>query len=290
MINSSFGLGSILGIILVLSGVGLYLLRTLRPTLARDQDIFFAAIALLCGGILVFQSWRLDPILQFAQFLSGASAIWFAVEAVRLRGITTEQAKRTAPPMVDDDRPVSRVYRAELDELTPLEDQRTATRRIRGGRDVRNDDWEEGTRRTARSNNNDYNDLADGYPDRPRRSSNTRDAFNESRPRGIRSERPSGDRSDIPPSWDEDDKPVRRPRLNGSESSARPSPESSPRPNSSRPASDRSNSSRVERVRPPASRQRRSSEQSSDYVDYQPIDRPDSVAPEITNKSEPTVP
>jgi Ycf66 protein N-terminus len=45
MINSSFGLGSILGIILVLAGVGLYLLRTMRPTLARDQDIFFAAIA-----------------------------------------------------------------------------------------------------------------------------------------------------------------------------------------------------------------------------------------------------
>ena len=261
MINSSFGLGSILGIILVLSGVGLYLLRTLRPTLARDQDIFFAAIALLCGGILVFQSWRLDPILQFAQFLSGASAIWFAVEAIRMRGITTEQAKRTAPPMVDDDRPVSRVYRAELDELTPLEDQRTATRRIRGGRDGRNDDWEEGTRRSARQGNEDY---SENYSDSPRRSPNTRDPINESRPRSTRSERPtSGDRADNIPSWDEDEKSVRRPRLNSSESSARP--------NSARP-----NPSRVERVRPPSSSQRRRTEQSSDYVDYQPIDRPES--------------
>lgn len=274
MINSSFGLGSILGIILVLSGVGLYLLRTLRPTLARDQDIFFAAIALLCGGILVFQSWRLDPILQFAQFLSGASAIWFAVEAIRLRGITTEQAKRTAPPMVDDDRPVSRVYRAELDELTPLEDQRTATRRIRGGRDVRNDDWEEGTRRSTRQDSNDYSDST-------RRSPNTRDSLHESRPRGTRSERPlPPDRADSIPSWDEDDKPVRRPRLNGSESSVRPD-ESSARPSSDRPNPARSNSARpnsarVERVRPPSSRQRRSSEQSSDYVDYQPIDQPES--------------
>jgi hypothetical protein len=51
MINSSFGLGSILGIILVLSGVGLYLLRTMRPTLAREQDIFFAAIAQHQGHI-----------------------------------------------------------------------------------------------------------------------------------------------------------------------------------------------------------------------------------------------
>lgn len=281
MINSSFGLGSILGIILVLSGVGLYLLRTMRPTLARDQDIFFAAIALLCGGILVFQSWRLDPILQFAQFLSGASAIWFAVEAIRLRGITTEQAKRTAPPMVDDDRPVSRVYRAELDELTPLEDQRTATRRIRGGRNGQDDDWE-GTRRSARQGNDDY----DGYSDSPRRSPNPRN-LNESRPRGTRSERPSpNDRVDSTPSWDEGDKPVRRPRLNSSESLDRPDSEISDRPSSDRPSSDRpssarpssarSNSSRVERVRPPSSSRRLSSEQSSDYVDYQPIDRPES--------------
>jgi Ycf66 protein N-terminus len=278
MINSSFGLGSILGIILVLSGVGLYLLRTMRPTLARDQDIFFAAIALLCGGILVFQSWRLDPILQFAQFLSGASAIWFAVEAIRLRGITTEQAKRTAPPIVDDDRPVSRVYRAELDELTPLEDQRTVTRRIRGGRNGQDDDWE-GTRRSTRASNSDY---SDGYADSPRRSSNPRESLNEGRPRSSRSERSlSGDRPDRTPSWDEDDKPVRRPRLNSadgasrSESSARPSAE---RPNSARSNAARSNSSRVERVRPPAS-QRRNSEPSSDYVDYQPIDRPDSGSP-----------
>ncbi len=278
MINSSFGLGSILGIILILSGVGLYLLRTMRPTLARDQDIFFAAIALLCGSILVFQSWRLDPILQFAQFLSGASAIWFAVEAIRMRGITTEQAKRTAPPMVDDDRPVSRVYRAELDELIPLEDQRTVTRRIRGGRNGQDDDWE-GTRRSARPDNNDY---SDGYADSPRRSPNTRDSLNESRPRGTRSERPaSGDRPNSTPSWDENDKPARRPRLNSSEGGDRPDSESSNRPSSERPDSNRPNSarpnsSRVERVRPPSSSKRRNTEQSSDYVDYQPIDRPES--------------
>jgi Ycf66 protein N-terminus len=45
MLNWSLGLGDLLGIILGVSGVGLFLLRTLRPTLARDQAIFFAAIA-----------------------------------------------------------------------------------------------------------------------------------------------------------------------------------------------------------------------------------------------------
>lgn len=97
MVNVGFGLPSVLGIALILAGAGLYFLRTMRPALARDQDIFFAAIALLCGGILFFQGWRLDPILQFAQFLSTGAAGWFAIEAVRLRGIATEQAKRSTP-------------------------------------------------------------------------------------------------------------------------------------------------------------------------------------------------
>lgn len=149
MLNWSLGLGGILGIVLALAGVGLYFLRTVRPNLARDHDIVFSAVALLCGGILLFQSWRLDPILQFAQFLSIGSAVWFAYEAIRLRGITTEQAKRSTP-LVDDERPVSRVYRAELDELTPLDEQRNVTRRIRGSRDSRPDDYEEERGRDGR--------------------------------------------------------------------------------------------------------------------------------------------
>lgn len=149
MLNWSLGLGGILGIVLMVAGVGLYFLRTVRPNLARDHDIVFSAVALLCGGILLFQSWRLDPILQFAQFLSIGSAVWFAYEAVRLRGITTEQAKRSTP-LVDDERPVSRVYRAELDELTPLDEQRNVTRRIRGSREGRPDDYDDERGRDGR--------------------------------------------------------------------------------------------------------------------------------------------
>lgn len=61
MVNIGFGVGSMVGIALAVAGAGLYFLRSMRPGLARDQDIFFAAIALLCGGILFFQGWRLDP-------------------------------------------------------------------------------------------------------------------------------------------------------------------------------------------------------------------------------------
>jgi hypothetical protein len=203
MLNWSLGLGGILGIVLALAGVALYFLRTIRPNLARDHDIVFAAVALLCGGILLFQSWRLDPILQFAQFLSIGSAVWFAYETIRLRGITTEQAKRSTP-LVDDDRPVSRVYRAELDELTPLDEQRNVTRRIRGSREGRPDDYED-ERRDGRGDR--------GYTDPRRRNS-----------RPLPPERDNGG------DWDADDE-----RNQGMRESIRDSSFSPRRPSSNRP-------------------------------------------------------
>ena len=77
-------------------GAGLYFLRSFKPALARDYDVFFAAIGLLCGGILFFQGWRLDPILQFGQFLLAGTTVFFAYESVRLRGIATDQARRSS--------------------------------------------------------------------------------------------------------------------------------------------------------------------------------------------------
>jgi hypothetical protein len=41
-----------------------------RPNIARDYDIFFSSIAMLCGGILCFQGWRLDPLLLFGEMLT----------------------------------------------------------------------------------------------------------------------------------------------------------------------------------------------------------------------------
>lgn len=248
MLNWSLGLGGILGIALALAGVGLYFLRTVRPNLARDHDIFFAAVALLCGGILLFQSWRLDPILQFAQFLSIGSAIWFAYEAIRLRGITTEQAKR-ATPVVDDERPVSRVYRAELDELTPLEEQRTVTRRIRGSRDSRpNEEYGEDLRRRPSSRDDRFDSN-----DRPRRSRPSRPLPPE--------------RSDWE-TWEDDSASRSNSEMDDSGSGMR------------EVIRDTSVSSRSPRRnnRPSPSPRRRGGS-GSDYVDYQPVDftddRPD---------------
>ena len=81
MVNASLNWASIVGIVLAVCGGGLYFLRSFKPALARDYDVFFAAIGLLCGGILFFQGWRLDPILQFGQFLLAGTTVFFAYES-----------------------------------------------------------------------------------------------------------------------------------------------------------------------------------------------------------------
>ena len=151
-VNFGANSASILGIFLAVAGAALYFLRSVRPELSRDQDIFFAAVGLLCGFILIFQGWRLDPILQFGQLLLVGTTVYFAFESIRLRGIATEQAKCNTK-IVDDERPVSNSYRysrksgyrAEVDaELEPLpydedyyyEDERPRAR-IPGSRDSR---------------------------------------------------------------------------------------------------------------------------------------------------------
>ena len=96
MVNANLNWASIVGIVLAVGGALLYFMRSFKPALARDYDVFFAAIGLLCGGILFFQGWRLDPILQFGQFLLAGTTVFFAYESVRLRGVATEQARRSA--------------------------------------------------------------------------------------------------------------------------------------------------------------------------------------------------
>ncbi|MBF2029168.1 MAG: Ycf66 family protein [Oscillatoriales cyanobacterium C42_A2020_001] len=243
MVNVGLGWSSLVGIALAVSGLALYFLRSFRPKLARDHDIFFAAVALLCGGILFFQGWRQDPILQFGQFLLTASAVFFAVESVRLRGAATEQAKRNAP-IVDDERPVSKVYRAELDEFGAFDD-RSTTRRIRGSRDARpnRDEYEETTRRRPASPRASLDDRY-GQGDRPRR-------------------RPRSDEESFGADLAADDDLQRRSR---------------PRSTAPTRSGNQPPASRTRRPRPEdegvRSRERRpvTEEPPSEYVDYRPID------------------
>jgi len=144
VVNASLNWASIVGIVLAVCGGGLYFLRSFKPALARDYDVFFAAIGLLCGGILFFQGWRLDPILQFGQFLLAGTTVFFAYESVRLRGVATDQARRSS--YFDDD-PIPDVPRNSRgrfnDDYDRFEEPERLSRRFKPQDDDFEDDYME---------------------------------------------------------------------------------------------------------------------------------------------------
>ncbi len=152
MVNASLNWASIVGIVLAVCGGGLYFLRSFKPALARDYDVFFAAIGLLCGGILFFQGWRLDPILQFGQFLLAGTTVFFAYESVRLRGVATDQARRSS--YFEDeqipDMPRNSSRNRFNDDYDQFQDSDRFSRRFKPQEDDLEDDYMES--RTQRRN------------------------------------------------------------------------------------------------------------------------------------------
>ncbi|MUG94595.1 hypothetical protein F7734_20335 [Scytonema sp. UIC 10036] len=274
-VNFGANSASVLGIFLAVAGAALYFLRSVRPELSRDQDIFFAAVGLLCGFILIFQGWRLDPILQFGQLLLAGSTIFFAVESIRLRGIATQQAKRNTP-IVDDEREVSDrpsytrrpKYKAEMEaDLDPLpyyEEDEAPPRRIPGSRDSRSsrDDYydDEAPRRIERrSSSNERSNM-----DKPRRRSNSRPTRTSERFEDEdwgTSSKPAVD------DWDNSPGEEKRPSRRSTNGPVRPT------------ATEDDVPSRSRRRRPPSDSTYRVEGQdddaiATDYVDYKPLERP----------------
>lgn len=262
---------ALLGIALAVGGAGLYLLRSVRPQVARDYDIALSAVALLAGAILFFQGWRLDPILTFGSYLLAGAATFFAFETIRLRGATTEQAKRYTP-MVDDERPVSRVYRAELDDMESV-DERPVTRRIRASRDYRDDE--------------DYGSV-ERRPSRSLSDRSSRSAPSSRRP-SSGSRRPPSDRPTRTRRSDNWDEPP-APRYNESfwnDEGTDPDFEGQRSSTYHSGSGSSSGSSRSRRSRPPVmdndARRGGSADYPSDYVDYQPIDYGDAEPDNSSN-------
>lgn len=280
-VNFGANSASILGIFLAVAGAALYFLRTVRPELSRDQDIFFAAVGLLCGFILVFQGWRLDPILQFGQLLLVGTTVFFAVESIRLRSIATQQAKRNTPIVdEDEDREVSKNYsmnrnrkrygaqmEADLDPL-PYEDEeeRPSRRRIQGSRDeisTRDDYYEEQSpRRSERRNSSSSEKQAPA--DKTRRRTSGRPV---NRPSESYEEENWGSSSRQVDDWESPSGEVRKPSRRSNNESQRPESRENdvaPRPRRRRPPTD--------------STPRRSREDDeaipTDYVPYNPIEKP----------------
>jgi hypothetical protein len=258
MVNLGLNLSSLLGIILAVAGAGLYFLRSWRPKLARDHDIFFAAVGLLCGGILLFQGWRLDPILAFGQFMLTGSAIFFAAESIKLRGATTAQAKSRAQ-YVDEERPVSNAYGydsgydSEIDQLEPEEDYPQRPR-IRGSQDNRS--------------------SREAYDDEPRRRpSNRNSGIDTSKPESPERSRKRPSRETRPPersdNWDvsenSDEKPTRSRNSRPPASDNRgDGPPRTKRTRGTEESRSRPSSGNIEAPPPP-----------SDYVEYRPVEYPE---------------
>jgi hypothetical protein len=279
MVNFGLNSASILGIFLAVAGASLYFLRSVRPELSRDQDIFFAAVGLLCGFILLFQGWRLDPILQFGQFLLTGATVFFAAETIRLRGLTTEQAKRSSK-IVDENRPVSNAYQyqAELEQIEPYEeDDRYDNPRLQGYRDRntsrKTSAYDSESPRVRRSRSSSGSDRDRYTPSssssskrRPRPGTPTPPPTSSYEDRYGQYDRMDSYDSwtETQDTWDESAPTTSRPRR--------------PRPNNG--AADTPYRSPKKRRPSPSDTERDSVEDiettPTDYVDYQPIDRSES--------------
>jgi hypothetical protein len=161
----------LLAIVAALGGVGLYFVRNFRPELARDHDIFFSAIALVYGIILLAFNFRMEITTQLAQVLVVGFAGWFAVESLVLRQALANQARRApSSPLVDDEEPIGSDYRVEIDptrEIAPRRD-RDSARRMRGSlsnsaeaSELRGDTTDERRSRRSKSSTSNNDSVID---------------------------------------------------------------------------------------------------------------------------------
>nr|YP_009943714.1 Ycf66 [Douinia plicata]QOD95564.1 Ycf66 [Douinia plicata] len=110
MNHMELGPSTIIGIALVIVGILLYALKKREPYVSRDYDFLFSPIGLLCGGILFFQGWRLDPILLLSQILLSGTTVFFIMENIYLRN-SSHYSKYTKRVVVNSKIQTRYIYR-----------------------------------------------------------------------------------------------------------------------------------------------------------------------------------
>lgn len=86
MLFLDFNLAIFLGFILFFFSIYYYVvLRVRKKPVSRDIDILYSSLLLFTSGILIFQGWRLDPILLFGQFLISLLLVITLIENISLR-------------------------------------------------------------------------------------------------------------------------------------------------------------------------------------------------------------
>jgi hypothetical protein len=98
-INFGLNIASLLGILYVIFGIAymLFMVSLLFRRVNRLsggtfiiyllQALLVPSIMLLTGFIFIFQGWRLDPILQLAQFLLTVLIVYFCIKDILVNEI-----------------------------------------------------------------------------------------------------------------------------------------------------------------------------------------------------------
>jgi hypothetical protein len=99
MVNVDFASPSlVLGVTLIGCGIALLQVRNMQREVSRDADIVVAAMISIVGSTLIFQGWRLDPLLLLCQALTTSVAFWYGLEAFKLRAEVVADEERQDMP------------------------------------------------------------------------------------------------------------------------------------------------------------------------------------------------
>ena len=85
MVNASLNWASIVGIVNGLLALVFLYLGSQKHEFARKYDAILSLPLFAAGGILFFQGWRLDPVLQFSMFLTTLVTIFLGYQNLKLR-------------------------------------------------------------------------------------------------------------------------------------------------------------------------------------------------------------
>ena len=85
MVNASLNWASIVGIVNGLLALVFLYLGSQKHEFARKYDAILSLLLFAAGGILFFQGWRLDPVLQFSMFLTTLVTIFLGYQNLKLR-------------------------------------------------------------------------------------------------------------------------------------------------------------------------------------------------------------
>ena len=173
----------LMGALVAIASAGFFSLRYFRPTVSREYDVVFAIVGFIYAVTLMWEGWRLIPLLAFAQLLLVGTCAFFAVESFRLRLQLTERAREATSgvgPGRRGPRGFTKTYRPE-----EYDSRRTVGSRVRNRMRDAEGDEESPRRRKLRSANGSRPRLASSTetrrPSRRPRSSppSSRDRFDD---------------------------------------------------------------------------------------------------------------